>query len=231
MQNRDNSHYITNSVGESITESNKEFYMEKINPVITGTVEKNRAILNKYGEKFGMEVFTIKEEQLDLDFQKRKMEATTNGGFIMNKPFTRIAIQKIPIISISIERDGDNTAYVCLNKDVEGKRIDCPLQTPKFDVDTTDENIRKAIMSSREGNSNPMYFSNLRKLEDRVTALNRKRIMEYTCVLEDLKAQVNAMTSHIEADRQYTESYYNSLSTSGKESAIVTVVTTETTSE
>ena len=47
--------------------------MEKnFNPII-GAVEKNRSVLNKYGEKFGMEVFTVKEEQLDLDFQRKKM--------------------------------------------------------------------------------------------------------------------------------------------------------------
>ena len=81
--------------------------MEKnFNPII-GAVEKNRSVLNKYGEKFGMEVFTVKEEQLDLDFQRKKMESITNGTFCLTKPFMRVSIQKIAITSVAIKLDAD----------------------------------------------------------------------------------------------------------------------------
>lgn len=189
--------------------------MEKnFNPII-GAVEKHRSVLNKYGEKFGMEVFTVREEQLDLDFQRKKMESVTNGTICLTKPFMRVGIQKIPIMSVAIKADADGSPYVSINDEYEGKRIHCSLSLPKFDVDSTDENIRKALISGKENGNSDIYFSNLRKLEEQVTALNRRRMMDYKAFIEDLNQQVDALTQHISADRSYTEKYYNSIN-SGK---------------
>ena len=201
--------------------------MEKnFNPII-GAVEKNRSVLNKYGEKFGMEVFTVKEEQLDLDFQRKKMESITNGTFCLTKPFMRVSIQKIAITSVAIKLDADGSPYVSINDGVEGKQIHCSLSQPKFDVDSTDDNILKALISSKENGNSDIYFSNLRKLEEQVTALNKRRMMDYKAFTEDLNQQIDSLAQHISADRNYTEKYYNSIN-SGKSLGDQVIIHTQT---
>lgn len=172
---------------------------------------KGRKVVMAYGPMFGKQLFTVSCVNVDPKYNERKESIVDTGALLPIRPVHRYKIRKIDVMSLEYAQDIDNTPMIILNKGIKdscGQLIEAtfPLEMPKFDIEPTQENIKRAIENAAL-NGEPIYFKNLEKLTDVVNRLNKNEKARVDQLILDLQGQANCLAKTIANDTAYVTEY------------------------
>lgn len=169
----------------------------------------NRAVLNKYGENAGRQIFRVKETSVDLKAHENARDHKDNNILFVNKIIKHFVIEKVDILGVSLGIDANDKPVILINDNIQGMQpIRCSLKEPDFNRKVTSISVREAIESDRT-DGNPIYFSNLDALTREVNALNADSLKDVLDLIKYLENCKNVLVSDGTLNNEYLKKYHS----------------------
>ncbi len=169
----------------------------------------NRAVLGKYGENIGRQIFCVKEAFVDLKVKENERVHRENNILFLSKPVKHYIIEKVDILSIDLGINASEKPVIILNGNIPGvEPIQCSLKTPDFDRKVTAVSVREAIEAQKDGGQS-IYFSNLANLTREVNSLNAGNLKDITDLIDYLNNNRKTLVEETELNNAYLKKYHD----------------------
>ena len=159
--------------------------MEQTNsPVLDNVIKNNRLTLQKYSKYFGLRIYQVKRENVDLTYNKKLQ----NGEPSLTKPLFKFRAKPIDIFNIELcGEDASGEPCIVFNNDVN---LRFPVKKPEFFKEVEPATVKEAVDSKE-----PIYFSDIEKLNKEIYALNMVEFRKASALAEEFTKQATLLST------------------------------------
>lgn len=190
----------------------------------------NRAILQKYGENVGKQLFVVREGFTDPAAKQTLRTSRENNTLFLSKAVKHYYIEKINIMGIALAINANEKPVIVLNAGIPGvKEIQCALVEPDFNKKVSSTSVREALEKQKADINDLVYFSDLAALTKEVNSLNTDTLRDVNRLMEYLGNQKKILVSDTELNNEYLVQYVEQLDKEHNNNTASTTIRVETT--
>ena len=180
--------------------------------IVEKTIKANRTPLSMIGGNlFGQDVFSPQTRVFNPDYEKviEQIKQSGNADLCLNRSPRRFNIFATTVSDMRIKENIAGEVVCKLNPDTD-QEIEIPASTLESFGKTTEEAVKEAIKNPEK----KMVFSNPKKMNVYLNALNRAEIARLDKIIAECEKAKAQLVSAISRNEQQVASYYDEKSNS-----------------
>ena len=180
--------------------------------IVEKTIKANRTPLSMIGGNlFGQDVFTPQTRVYNKDYDKviENVKAGGNADLCLNRSPRRFSIFGVTVSDMRIKENIAGEVVCKINPDTENE-IEIPASTLNSFGKTTEDAVREAMKNPEK----KMVFSDPKKLNEFLNALNRAEIARLDKIISECEKAKAQCVSTISRNEQSVAGYFDEKSKS-----------------